>query len=90
MQTTTVSNLRANMKTYVDLVVNDNETVIIPRGTEPNSGMVLMPLSEYNSIKETEFLLSSKANRERLLASIRQLEAGKDLVTKTMEELDEL
>jgi len=78
------------MKTYVDLVVNDNETVIIPRGTEPNSGMVLMPLSEYNSIKETEFLLSSKANRERLLASIRQLEAGKDLVTKTMEELDEL
>ena len=78
------------MKTYVDLVVDDNETVIIPRGTEPNSGMVLMSLSEYNSIKETEFLLSSKANRERLLASIRQLEAGKDLVTKTMEELDEL
>lgn len=78
------------MKTYVDLVVDDNETVIIPRGSEPNSGMVLMPLSEYNSMKETEFLLSNKVNRERLLASIRQIESGKELIAKTVEELDEL
>lgn len=90
MQTTTVSNLRTNLKTYVDLVVDNNETVVIPRGTEPNSGMVLMPLSEYNSMKETEFLLTSKVNRERLLASIREIESGKKLIAKTMEELDNL
>jgi len=66
MQTTTVSNLRANLKTYVDLVVGEKETVIIPRGSDPDSGMVLMPLSEYNSIKETEYLLSTPANKEAL------------------------
>jgi antitoxin YefM len=43
-------------------------------------------MSEYNSIKETEYLLASKANREHLLESIKQVENG-EIVEKTFAEL---
>jgi len=36
-----------------------------------------MPLSEYNAIKETEYLLSTPANAEALRRSIEQIEKGR-------------
>lgn len=74
------------MKTYVDLVVDEKEIVVVPRGSDADSGMVLMPLSEYNSIKETEYLLSTAANREALRRSIEQVEKG-ETVDFSLEEL---
>lgn len=38
--------------------------------------LVLMSLDEYNSLKETTYLLTGK-NRDVLLNSIKELEAGK-------------
>ncbi len=88
MQAITVSHLRANIKKYMDLVEDDHETIIIPRDGVEDSGVVIISLREYNSIKETEHLLSSPVNRDRLLESMRQLKAGK-VVVKESAALDE-
>jgi antitoxin YefM len=65
-------------------VYYDNDEVIIHRKDKEN--VVLISMSEYNSIKETEYLLASKANREHLLESIKQVENG-EIVEKTFAEL---
>ena len=71
--TTTLTDLRTNTKKYFDAVVEENKTIIIPRNKK---GVVIISLDEYNSIMETEHLLSSKKNAERLINSLRQAEKG--------------
>ena len=56
MRCTTATHFRANTKTYLDAVLDDHEEVIINRG---NASAVLMSLEDYNSIKETEYLMQS-------------------------------
>lgn len=66
---------RTDLKKYLDKVEEDNETLVIKRGS--GKGAVLISLDEYNSIMETVHLLSSKANSDRLYESIQQMKAGK-------------
>lgn len=66
---------RIGLKKYLDDVENNNETLIIKRGT--GKGAVLISLDEYNSIMETLHLIGSKANARRLFESIRQIKEGK-------------
>lgn len=47
--------LRLNLKTYMDNVYQDHEPLIITR--KDNQNMVLMSLDDYNSITETQYLL---------------------------------
>jgi antitoxin YefM len=66
---------RTGLKHYLDNVENNNETLIIKRGT--GKGTVLISLEEYNSIMETMHILSSKKNAKRLFESIEQMKTGK-------------
>lgn len=66
---------RIGLKNFLDNVENNNETLIIKRGT--GKGTVMISLSEYNSIMETVHLLSSKANADRLYESIKQMKERK-------------
>lgn len=66
---------RTRLKNYLDNDENNNETLIIKRGS--GKGTVLISLDEYNSIMETLHLLSSKSNAKRLFESIEQLKTGK-------------
>ncbi|MBO8093807.1 MAG: type II toxin-antitoxin system prevent-host-death family antitoxin [Prosthecochloris sp.] len=75
---------RNNFKTIFDAVYYDNDEVIIHRKGREN--VVVIPFDEYNSMKETSYLLSSRANAERLHESIKQLREGK-LVEKDIDEL---
>lgn len=50
------------------------ELVVVREGHKP---MVVMPQSELEGLKETLYLLSNPANREILLASIADADAGK-------------
>ena len=69
------SEFRNNLKKYLDAVEEDEDTLIVTRSK--GRGAVVISLSEYNSWKETEYLLSSKANAEALRKSIQQYEDGK-------------
>jgi antitoxin YefM len=68
------SESRANYAQTLDDVVNDREEVVITRvGHEP---VVIVSLDDYESLRETAYLLKSPKNAARLLQSIERLEAG--------------
>lgn len=65
---------RANYAQVLDEVVNNREETIITRaGHEP---VVIVSLADYESLRETAYLLRSPANARRLLDSIENLENG--------------
>jgi len=77
MKAVTVSALRSKIKYYLDQVSNSSEIIIVPRNNNEDDAIVIMSIGEYNSLKETEYLLSTENNRKRLEESIKQFEAGK-------------
>ncbi|HBB92607.1 MAG: prevent-host-death protein [Bacteroidetes bacterium GWF2_49_14] len=68
---------RKELKDYLDTVEENNETLIIKRGS--GKGAVLISLEEYNSIMETLHLLSSRKNAEWLFESMDQMKNGQTL-----------
>lgn len=84
MQVTTVSDFRNNIKEYMDAVWENSEEIIIagPKG----KSVVVLSLEEYESMKETDYLLSSPANAARLRAGMEAIEKG-ELIYKKLDEL---
>jgi antitoxin YefM len=83
MKTMSYTESRARYAEVLDAVVNDREEVVITRaGHEP---AVIVSLDDYESLKETAYLLRSPANARRLLESIDQLEAGKGVERELIE-----
>ncbi len=74
MQALTYSEVRNNLKSVLDRVNKDGETVIVTRKRGEN--VVILSLDDYNAMQETLHLLSSPKNAERLLRSIREVEQG--------------
>ena len=67
------------MKSYFDAVSASLDVLIVPR-QEDDDAIVIMSLKEYNSMKETEYLMSTESNRRRLVESINQLDEGNTVV----------
>jgi antitoxin YefM len=74
MDVVSYSEARANLKDVMDRVVADKTEVIVTR--QKAEAVVMISLSEWNSISETNHLLSSPRNAKRLRESIRQMDAG--------------
>jgi len=79
MNTTTLRDLRANMKAHFDKLEDDHDVLLIPRSGNKEA-IVVMTLSEYNSMKETEYLLSSVKNRKVMEKAMTELEKGETVV----------
>ncbi|OHV04330.1 type II toxin-antitoxin system Phd/YefM family antitoxin [Mycobacterium talmoniae] len=74
MKTMSYSESRANYASVLDSVLDDREEVVITRpGRDP---VVLVALDDYESLKETAYLLRNPANARRLLGAIERLEHG--------------
>jgi antitoxin YefM len=84
MLTTTISDFRKDIKRYLDKVTENFETLIINRGKD--SGVVIMSLEEYNSLRATHHELSSKRNEQRLDSAIEKLKGGSSFSKDLIEE----
>ncbi|MDF0531133.1 type II toxin-antitoxin system prevent-host-death family antitoxin [Tsukamurella sp. 8F] len=74
MKTMSYSESRAKYAETLDAVTDDREEVVITRaGHEP---VVIVSLDDYQSLKETAYLLRSPENARRLIGAIERLEAG--------------
>ncbi|MGI8747791.1 MAG: type II toxin-antitoxin system Phd/YefM family antitoxin [Deinococcus sp.] len=72
-------------RVLAETIDNSDETVIT---LDSGEAVVVIPLSQYESWKETHNLISNTANGEHLLESIRQYREGK-IISKTLEELEQ-
>ena len=74
MKVLTISDVRKNFAAVVDMVIDDAEECVIPRGG--GKAVVIVSLDEWNAMKETLHVLGSASNARRLLESIAQADAG--------------
>ena len=59
------TNLRDNMKTYMDKVTDDFETVIVTR--KDNKNVVMLSGETYNNLMENVHIMGNKANYDWLM-----------------------
>lgn len=75
MKTLSYTESRARYAEVLDSVVDDREEVVITRaGHEP---VVIMSLADFESLRETAYLMRSPTNARRLLDAMERLESGR-------------
>ncbi|GAB3709928.1 type II toxin-antitoxin system Phd/YefM family antitoxin [Mariniluteicoccus flavus] len=75
MRTMSYTESRAHYAEVLDAVANDREEVIITRAG--HESVVIVSLEDYESLRETAYLMRSPANARRLLDAMESLESGK-------------
>ena len=78
MRAINYSEVRNNLASVLDKVIDDVEPTIITRRGDNNGerAVVVLSLTSYNSMVETEYVLRG-GNRKRLMESIAELKADK-------------
>ncbi len=71
---TTYTNLREQLASILDRVVDDQEVVIVRRRSSRD--VALVPAAELAGLIETAHLLRSPKNAQRLLAALRRANRG--------------
>ena len=75
MKTMSYTESRARYAEVLDGVIEDREEVVITRaGHEP---VVIVSLEDYESLRETAYLMRSPTNARRLLDAMERLENGR-------------
>ena len=74
MTTFTLTEAKQNLEKLIEQVIADADPIIL--STEAGQEVVLLSLDEFNSWKETIYLLSNPANAAHLRKSIAEARAG--------------
>ncbi len=77
------TNVRANLKSYMDKAKNDYETIVI---TSKDGNVVMLSEEEYNNMKENLFIMSNPTMVKRLNESIQQFIKG-DVVEVSLNDI---
>ncbi|KGM35477.1 type II toxin-antitoxin system Phd/YefM family antitoxin [Inquilinus limosus] len=80
----TLTELRANMAKHLDQIESDRTELVVTR--QNHEPVVILPLSEFEGLRETVHLLGTPANAERLRRSIAELDAGEGTERALIEE----
>ncbi len=66
---------RSEMKSHMDLVTDEYETMVVTR--KDNKNVVMISEETYNNLIENIYVMGNRANYDWLIESKKQLEAGK-------------
>ncbi len=77
MKTVNFTELRKNLRSYLDGVINNTDTVVISR--ENGTAAVIISMDEYNAIKETEYIMQSPATMEAIRRASDELDRGESV-----------
>jgi antitoxin YefM len=78
MEIVTYSETRANLKAIMDRAVNDHTPIAITR--QRGKPVVMVDLDDWNAMQETMYLMSTPNNAKRLMESIADAEAGRNMI----------
>lgn len=87
MKTANFTEFRQNLRSYLDRVINDTDTVVINRGN--GTAAVLISMDEYNAIKETEYIMQSPATMEAIRRASDELDNGESVKQKDGETVED-
>ena len=75
MNAITYTQAREGLADTISKVCDDHDPVIITKRRD--TAVVMISLEDYESLKETAYLMRSPANARRLLDAMERLEAGR-------------
>ena len=77
-----IAEFERNMDSELDQIVQNINDYIIIKRPKGRGNLVVLSQKEFNSIEETQYLLSSPNNKKQLLDSIQELNEGKTIKFK--------
>lgn len=79
MESTTYTNFRKHLRSYMDEVNENADTILVTRNEGHN--IVVMSETDYHSVMETMYLLSNPANSNHLEEAMAELDKGNTIIT---------
>ena len=87
MRTANFTELRSNLKEFLDQVIANSEPLLVSR--PHNESVVVISLEEYNALKETEYIMRQPELMESLVAAERDVEYGNTYIQAKDESLED-
>ncbi|MFY8035066.1 MAG: type II toxin-antitoxin system Phd/YefM family antitoxin [Flexibacteraceae bacterium] len=87
MQVIDYKNFETNLKLYLDAVSEYSDQIYVAKN-DGGEAVVVLSLKEYNSLLETNHLLLTEANRQRLSSALNNVRNGNTLENPLIDEAD--
>lgn len=88
MDTVSYSNFRQNLKSYMEKLKNDADTVVVT-AKDPENNMVIMNQRDYDSMQETMRIMSNPYLMDKIRRGQKQLAAGKGQTHELFTDFDD-